>query len=77
MTMIGLGAPGAHLRAAQGQRHMIAAGHSAATQAGFAILEAGGNAVDAGREDSASAFGGLLANAADVAPAGAGRGAAG
>lgn len=48
MTMIGLGGPGAHLRAAQGHRHMIAAGHSAATQAGFAILEAGGNAVDAG-----------------------------
>ncbi|MFN4090387.1 MAG: gamma-glutamyltransferase family protein [Alphaproteobacteria bacterium] len=45
---IGLGAPGAHARAVQGHRHMIAAGHHAATQAGFAILEAGGNAVDAG-----------------------------
>jgi gamma-glutamyltranspeptidase/glutathione hydrolase len=31
-----------------GTRHMIAAGHYAAAHAGFAILEAGGNAVDAG-----------------------------
>src|SRR3546814_17646458 len=45
---IGLGAPGVHARAVQGRRHMIAAGHHAATQAGHAILEAGGNAVDAG-----------------------------
>ena len=31
-----------------GTRHMIAAGHHAAAHAGFAILEAGGNAIDAG-----------------------------
>ena len=31
-----------------GVRHMISAGHYLATQAGHAVLEAGGNAVDAG-----------------------------
>lgn len=31
-----------------GTRHMVAAGHQAAAHAGFLILEAGGNAVDAG-----------------------------
>jgi gamma-glutamyltranspeptidase/glutathione hydrolase len=31
-----------------GTRHMVAAGHHAAAHAGFAILEAGGNAIDAG-----------------------------
>lgn len=31
-----------------GTRHMIAAGHHAAAHAGFTILEAGGNAIDAG-----------------------------
>jgi gamma-glutamyltranspeptidase/glutathione hydrolase len=31
-----------------GTRHMIAAGHHAAAHAGFCILEAGGNAIDAG-----------------------------
>ncbi|RPI48373.1 MAG: gamma-glutamyltransferase family protein, partial [Betaproteobacteria bacterium] len=31
-----------------GTRHVIAAGHYLATHAGFQILEAGGNAVDAG-----------------------------
>ena len=31
-----------------GTRHMISAGHHAAAHAGFTILEAGGNAVDAG-----------------------------
>ena len=31
-----------------GTRHVIAAGHYLAAHAGFAILEAGGNAVDAG-----------------------------
>jgi gamma-glutamyltranspeptidase/glutathione hydrolase len=30
-----------------GTRHMIVAGHYLATQAGHAVLEAGGNAVDA------------------------------
>jgi gamma-glutamyltranspeptidase/glutathione hydrolase len=31
-----------------GTRHMVCAGHHAAAHAGFAILEAGGNAIDAG-----------------------------
>jgi gamma-glutamyltranspeptidase/glutathione hydrolase len=31
-----------------GTRHMISAGHHGAAHAGFCILEAGGNAVDAG-----------------------------
>ena len=31
-----------------GTRYMVSAGHFLATQAGFDILEAGGNAVDAG-----------------------------
>jgi gamma-glutamyltranspeptidase/glutathione hydrolase len=31
-----------------GARHMISAGHYSATHAGFRILEAGGNAIDAG-----------------------------
>lgn len=31
-----------------GTRHMVAAGHHAAAHAGFTVLEAGGNAVDAG-----------------------------
>ena len=31
-----------------GTVHMIAAGHHLAAQAGFEILEAGGNAIDAG-----------------------------
>ena len=31
-----------------GNRHMISAGHYLATQAGFEVLEAGGNAIDAG-----------------------------
>jgi len=31
-----------------GTRHMVAAGHHAAAHAGFTILEAGGNAIDAG-----------------------------
>src|SRR4030095_12196253 len=31
-----------------GSRHMIAAGHYSAAHAGFQILEAGGNAIDAG-----------------------------
>ena len=34
--------------AVQGTRHAISSGHHLATAAGFAILEAGGNAVDAG-----------------------------
>ena len=31
-----------------GTRYMVSAGHFLATQAGFDILEAGGNAIDAG-----------------------------
>lgn len=31
-----------------GTRHMISAGHYLTTHAGFEVLEAGGNAVDAG-----------------------------
>jgi len=31
-----------------GSRHMISAGHYSAAHAGFQILEAGGNAIDAG-----------------------------
>ena len=38
----------AYRPALTGTRHMISAGHHAAAHAGFAILEAGGNAVDAG-----------------------------
>jgi gamma-glutamyltranspeptidase/glutathione hydrolase len=38
----------APVRALVGDRHMVSAGHSAAAHAGFLILEAGGNAVDAG-----------------------------
>lgn len=34
--------------AVMGTRHMIVAGHYLASQAGFQILEAGGNAIDAG-----------------------------
>lgn len=35
-------------RVLTGSRHMVAAGHSAAAHAGFLVLEAGGNAIDAG-----------------------------
>ncbi|HKD76452.1 MAG TPA: gamma-glutamyltransferase, partial [Ktedonobacterales bacterium] len=38
----------AHRPTIMGTRHMIAAGHYLATLAGFEILEAGGNAIDAG-----------------------------
>ena len=37
-----------HRAAIKGTRHMVAAGHHLAAQAGLQILEAGGNAVDAG-----------------------------
>lgn len=43
----GTGSP-AHGHVLMGDRHMVSAGHSAAAHAGFLILEAGGNAVDAG-----------------------------
>ena len=38
----------AHRPTLQGTRHVISAGHYLATTAGFQILEAGGNAIDAG-----------------------------
>lgn len=38
----------AHRPALMGTRHMVAAGHYLAAQAGLQVLEAGGNAVDAG-----------------------------
>lgn len=37
-----------HGRVLMGNRHMVAAGHYAAAHAGFLVLEAGGNAIDAG-----------------------------
>lgn len=54
----------------QGNTHMVSAGHPLAAQAGFAILEAGGNAVDAGVA-SAMTLGVVqsdLVNFAGVAP---------
>jgi len=59
-----------HGRVLTGNRHMIAAGHYAAAHAGFLILEAGGNAVDAGVA-AGIALGVLhsdIVNAAGVAP---------
>ena len=38
----------AHRPTIRGTRHMVVAGHYLAAHAGFHILEAGGNAVDAG-----------------------------
>jgi gamma-glutamyltranspeptidase/glutathione hydrolase len=43
-----LGASSAHRPALMGTRHMAVAGHYAAAHAAFVVLEAGGNAVDAG-----------------------------
>ncbi len=43
-----LGASRAHTPALMGTRHMAVTGHYAAAHAAFVILEAGGNAVDAG-----------------------------
>jgi gamma-glutamyltranspeptidase/glutathione hydrolase len=45
---VAIGSTGAHRPALMGTRHMTAAGHYSAAHAAFAILEAGGNAVDAG-----------------------------
>ena len=42
------GAPPAFRPTIRGTRHMVSAGHYLAAEAGFQILEAGGNAVDAG-----------------------------
>ncbi|MFZ9635914.1 MAG: gamma-glutamyltransferase family protein, partial [Alphaproteobacteria bacterium] len=38
----------AHRPTIAGTRHMVSAGHYLASHAAFAILEAGGNAIDAG-----------------------------
>lgn len=46
--VIGLKGIGGHGNVLTGTRHMIAAGQFAAAHAGFLILEAGGNAIDAG-----------------------------
>ena len=43
-----VGVTGAHRPAIRGTRHMAASCHYGATHAAFQILEAGGNAVDAG-----------------------------
>src|SRR5260370_2654797 len=43
-----LGASKAHRPALMGTRHMAVAGHYAAAHAAFVVLEAGGNAIDAG-----------------------------
>ncbi|MBI3708041.1 MAG: gamma-glutamyltransferase family protein [Proteobacteria bacterium] len=64
------GATGTHRPALQGTRHMVVAGHYLAAHAGFTILEAGGNAVDAGVA-AGIALGVLqsdLVNIAGVAP---------
>src|SRR5262245_36995622 len=46
--VIGLKGLTTHGNVVTGTRHMVAAGHHAAAHAGFLILEAGGNAIDAG-----------------------------
>ncbi|MFM9943522.1 MAG: gamma-glutamyltransferase family protein [Hyphomicrobiaceae bacterium] len=46
--VIGLKGIGGHGNVLTGTRHMVAAGQFAAAHAGFLILEAGGNAIDAG-----------------------------
>jgi gamma-glutamyltranspeptidase/glutathione hydrolase len=48
MNLVQRRADGSNGRLHTGDRHMISAGHAAAAQAGFLVLEAGGNAVDAG-----------------------------
>ena len=40
--------PTSHRPAAAAARHVVVSGHYRASQAGFQIMEAGGNAVDAG-----------------------------
>ncbi|HJZ31566.1 MAG TPA: gamma-glutamyltransferase [Hyphomicrobiaceae bacterium] len=46
--VIGLRGLTTHGNVVTGTRHMVSAGHHAAAHAGFLILEAGGNAIDAG-----------------------------
>lgn len=48
MKLIQRRADGSNGRLQTGDRHMVSAGHMTAAQAGFLILEAGGNAIDAG-----------------------------
>src|SRR4051812_41522654 len=67
---LSLGQTGAHRPALRGTRHMAVAGHYAAAHAAFTILEAGGNAIDAGVA-AGIALGVLqcdLVNVAGVAP---------
>jgi gamma-glutamyltranspeptidase/glutathione hydrolase len=47
-NVIGLKGIGGHGNVLTGTRHMVAAGQFAAAHAGFLVLEAGGNAIDAG-----------------------------
>jgi gamma-glutamyltranspeptidase/glutathione hydrolase len=47
-NVIGLKGIAGHGNVLTGTRHMVSAGHYAAAHAGFLVLEAGGNAVDAG-----------------------------
>ncbi|HEX4892601.1 MAG TPA: gamma-glutamyltransferase [Hyphomicrobiaceae bacterium] len=47
-NVIGLKGYGGHGNVLTGTRHMVSAGHYTAAHAGFTILEAGGNAIDAG-----------------------------
>jgi gamma-glutamyltranspeptidase / glutathione hydrolase len=59
-----------HGRVLMGSRHMVSAGHYSAAHAGFLVLEAGGNAVDAGVA-AGMALGVLhsdIVNVAGVAP---------
>jgi gamma-glutamyltranspeptidase/glutathione hydrolase len=67
---IGLGQAGGHRHVLLGNRHMVSSGHFAASHAAFLVLEAGGNAVDAGVA-AGIALGVLqsdLVNVAGVAP---------
>jgi gamma-glutamyltranspeptidase / glutathione hydrolase len=67
---IGMGQAGTHRHLLLGSRHMVSAGHFAAAHAAFLVLEAGGNAVDAGVAGGI-ALGVLqsdLVNVAGVAP---------
>ncbi|HYB58147.1 MAG TPA: gamma-glutamyltransferase family protein, partial [Alphaproteobacteria bacterium] len=47
-SIVGLGREGSYRHVLLGSRHMASAAHFAAAHAGFLVLEAGGNAVDAG-----------------------------
>ena len=69
-TDVSAGTTGAHRPTLMGTQHMVVAGHYGAAHAAFAVLEAGGNAVDAGVAGGI-ALGVLqcdLVNVAGVAP---------